>query len=288
MEHPKRRIPGGLQMTKDVAERHSLDREERLAKCWAWCDEHPCFRSLLQFFTGLREAGEELRQTCMAAFLGHYRKCNACWDNVLIAAERMPDGYRKDVYEDLYFRSFYEMMKARGGAFEQRDTPEGRYETTKFPPGHQELWTGDECFIPSDPKGKGRLVLDVQSEDLFDNPRAVIQRFDQTLCEKAQHFNYPMGRAIQWWAILANRPARLEVRWEGRTKVIAEEWTLHGRYGRLARRARRSVTGEQRDPMDPLTGPDAIAGEALDLLEVAQKYDGRSWFAGYAKAILVY
>ena len=59
-------------------------------------------------------------------------------------------------------------------------------------------------FVPADPTRKGQIVLDVPTQELFDDPARVLQRFDAACCEKVQHFDCQKGLPIQWWTVVAS------------------------------------------------------------------------------------
>lgn len=250
-----------------------------------WGQDDPCLHHLHLLWRACEAVNPQLRSAAFEHFGRHYERCGACWENVLITADKTTEPLKREIYFNLYHLSQFALMKREGGDFEVNQTKEGIWVRIAYPPEFDELWTGGEVFTPSAPDGEAWTILDVRDKTLFEKPFPVLQRLDEVSSTEVKRFDREGGQSIQWWSIIGDRKASLLVRWNGIVKTVAEDWTLRGRYtplmlGEAAREAAASPAARDRVPEDRL------GEEALKLRQLALEYDGRSKFAGFAKARL--
>src|SRR6266699_2931952 len=250
------------------------------ALMWAWGQEDACFHFLHLILRACKTRNLDLKRQSFDLFNWHHEKCGSCWQNVLMTADNSTDPLRKHVYFDLYHSSQFELMKEQGGDVVVTQEAEGQRISIKYPAHMDEPWVGGEVYVPSNPTQEALIILNARDEALFKDPCSLLQRLDEVSAFEVQNFDRPSGRGIQWWTIVGDRPSRLLVHWQGETRTVAEDWTLVSRYKRLVAKHDREAR---------LEGDKALTGKAaLTLRQLALKYDGRSWFAGYAEKTLEY
>src|SRR5437867_3668077 len=203
------------------------------ALMWLWGQEDACFHFLHLILRACRTQNLDLQNQSLALFNWHFEKCGSCWPNVLMAADTCSEPLRKEIYLDLYHGSLFALMKLAGGDVVVTQEVEGLRFSIKYPSYMDEPWVGGEVYVPSSPFQEALIILDVRDEALFKEARPVLQRLDEISASEVKDFDRPLGRGIQWWTIVGDRPSRLLVRWQGETRSVVGDWRLLPRYKRL-------------------------------------------------------
>ena len=95
---------------------------------------------------------------------------------------------------------------------------------------------------PSEPNQQGSVIFDVRSEELFNDPRRLIQCMDETATREVKSYPADTGE-LHWQMIVGEGKAELKLRWRGKVKSIADDWRLYDRYKRLLQKPRRDFDG---------------------------------------------
>jgi RNA polymerase sigma factor (sigma-70 family) len=95
-------------------------------------------------------------------------------------------------------------------------------------------WVAIEVFTPKNRSMRGFVVYDVASEDLFRDPRAFIQRLDESAAREA---NALAGASqLAWRSVAGVDNHELRIRWDGTEKQLASGCTLEARYRNLLKK----------------------------------------------------
>jgi len=250
-----------------------------------WTVEDECLASLFLHRWHSKVEDDAVRDSIHELMTEHEASCGGnCMHNVQLAQARTQDPLKKRWYRDALQAFMIAWLEQHGGHHKVSETPQGWLSRTGFssaidlasaPP-----YTQIEVFRPRNRAAPGHVIFDVRTEALFEDPRPLIQHLDVTATRELKHYPSDAG-PLHWRTLCGENEPVLMVRWQGKIKEIAKDWTLQGRYGGL-------VNGKQiRDPLREVDAQGRTrrsisrAEAALRLREIAMGYDERSWFMGY-------
>jgi DNA-binding CsgD family transcriptional regulator len=264
--------------------------EAQRRQCTAWYLEDRCFANLVDFCVAQRVSDPLNRSRLEVRLIEHEKVCQGdCWKNVRITWMTTKDPLKKWVYAKTFGDFTMRWLEAKHCTHHVEHRPDGVLARTVFSDDIELPYvlpfTAIECFKPFDRSDSGYVIFDVRSQELFADPRPLIQHLDETATRGVKAYP-PATGVLHWQEIVSEGEGKFQIRWNGQVKDVAPDWTLHGRYGRLLKRdALRDESLLDVDRQRHL-GEEERADEVLRLREAALKYDGRSWFAGFLKARL--
>lgn len=240
-----------------------------------WVLHDGCFATLWFFLIGHQGS-----KTIIDWLSKHEAACGGwCMHRVRMTAATTEDRDQKQWYRFILEHFMIRWLKMNGGDHDVRFGPEGMLFVTRFVPGpalpYELLFTQIEVFLPADRSRQGHVIFDVRRAELFEDPRPLVQHLDVTATREVKLYPAETG-PLHWKNIFADREPKLRIRWQGKVKELARDWTLHGRYGKLVERHR------------PPDADEGVSGDVLQLRETALRYDERSWFSGFLRQSLGY
>ena len=270
------------------AEMSKLSRAERERFLRNLCRENECAESLI-LSTRLSLADLEQLEEVRSFLATHNRDCNRqCLKNVQIARDTNPDSRKRWGYGVIAERSMIAWIEQHGGSHTVRTTPKGKLDITRFPQDPNLPFPPPyfliETFEPTDPSQPGHVTLEVDSQELFEKPGPVLQSLD-VLGTKGVKSYEAEGGPLHWNKLTSEDDSPLRIRWKGVERPLAAGWKLYTRYAALLRKHRERPQFKNDGPLrDDRQGLNADA--VLMLRDLALRYDGRSWFAGFAARTL--
>ena len=246
-----------------------------------WHLDDLCFLHLDVFRYISQHEDPLYRESFLGVLSAHNRECGGCLTNVRASAESTNDREKKRVYLNLHVVALQEFAKTQGRRFDVEEQADGAWIHLGPPPGLEELVVGIDMYAPRDTSKPGFHFLRAASKEVFDDPGAILQVVDEAVATEVRDSQSRADwNVLQWGAIVPTVKCTAFLYWKGHAKVIAEEMSLLGRYRALVSKHSDRDRDEPPSRDDPQT--------SLTLRELAFKYDGRTRFAGYAKAILKY
>ena len=251
------------------------------SKSKRWFREDRCFASL--FHRAYEHTNSDLKADTFELLKQHEDECGRCLWNVRTVAETDGDQDRRRVYLRTFRRALVAWVRINGGTHEVETKPDGTYVRTVLPSRldlpQEPPFTSMEHFKPSDRSQPGYVTFDVRSQELFNDPRPLVQHLDATTSRDVRFL--PPGD-LHWRMIIGEGNCRLRIRWQGQVKELEADWGLHARYQALIRKSSQQDPWLQRDRGMPK--PEHSDGEEiLKLRKAARDYKGSSWFMGYFK-----
>lgn len=207
----------------------------------------------------------------------HWRECGGCLRNIRATAQNSTDPRKKEAYHSLYVCAIRAFLHSTGQRFDLVDDETGAWMTIPPPPDVERWITVIDMFAPRDLSQSGLHILRARSQEVFDDPSAILRCLDQSACLEIQRSQErPEWNVLQWWALNPVLKNTALLYWNGQAKVLCEDMSFAARYRRLGAKYLR----------DQETGRDAAGIYVLSLRDLALSYDGRSPFSGYARVIL--
>ncbi len=256
--------------------RHLVHAQELPARIAEWVQEDPCFATLLLFIDPRR------------ALPNHWMDCRRCHRNVEIAISEATDPLKRLFYRKTLRYFVIEWLRQNGCVYEEESRPNGFHYRAHFPPEARlpalPPFTSIEGFRPSNRSAKCHVIYGVRSEDIFEDPRPLIQHLDVTSTTEVKAYPASLGR-LHWNALFGEKGAPVLIRWAGRTKEIASDPTLYGRYRSLLAARKMSSSTKEIDAEGMVRPSGSLPEDVLWLRDAVLRYDGRAWFAGYLKQL---
>jgi RNA polymerase sigma factor (sigma-70 family) len=258
-------------------EPRSTFTDEQLGKIQEWERDDPCFAYVNRLRIACLLGDAEVLEVTRSQFDQHYSACKSCWGNLLLEADRTGDRFKSWIYYEVSLRAQLEFMKVGGGNYYIEEIAGGVHIQFTLPNDTGDPWSGMELILSHRPAMGSVLILDLNDGGDFENPARVLDRLDRLQAGHAREFGAPGSESIQWWSIVLDHDAEVQVRWEGRVKRIARSATLHGRYTKLVRFIEGEYpSGEEESEQD-------LSRECLKVRDLALEYNGTMPFAGFAR-----